>query len=190
MKQTVFLVAHPVETNDALTIFGCPVVYSGIGKVNAAITATDLCLSGNFNKIINIGSCGSTVHPIGTILKAGKVFQDIDATPLVKEFGATPFDLSDECLISIDKSSDITCLTTDTFFDQTKKGGVAPALWHHFMSADIIDMECFAIARACQLVGVDFECWKWVSDNGLGADWETNKDIGFKTFLENYIHII
>ena len=85
----VFIVAVPDEVNTQGEILGSPVIFSGVGKINAAMAAYR-AFSEGYKEVINIGSCGSMKLPPGQLIKVGQVFQDIDATPLV-EYGHTPF---------------------------------------------------------------------------------------------------
>jgi nucleoside phosphorylase len=44
-------------------------------------------------------------------------------------------------------------------------------------------MECFAIAKVCEIYGMKFTSYKWVSDNGDGSAWEENCKIGFNSVI-------
>lgn len=175
----VFVVALKEEVNNLSNIFDIPVIISGVGKINAAITAGKLKYKG-IKHIINIGSCGSFKHNIGDVLKIGSIYQDIDATPLV-EYSHTPGEKNNNIIISESKTS---CFTTDTFICKTKK--FSGSFTNFIDKTDIFDMEAFSFAKACVELNMEFSCYKWVSDNGSGGDWEENKDIGFKNFKLKY----
>ena len=85
MNKTIFIIALTEETNIANDILGYPIIYSGVGKINATMAAYR-AFSEGYKTIINIGSCGSLKHPAGTIIKVGSVYQDIDGSPLC-EYG-------------------------------------------------------------------------------------------------------
>ncbi|NBS52687.1 MAG: hypothetical protein EBS96_08755 [Spartobacteria bacterium] len=96
MKDRVFLVAVPLEVGGLQEILGSPVIFTGVGKINAASAAHHAVAQG-FRKIVNIGSCGSLSIPVGQVVQIGRAIQDIDATPLCG-YGETPFeDDSMEC---------------------------------------------------------------------------------------------
>jgi nucleoside phosphorylase len=117
MNKRVFIVASPLETGIINDINGSPVIYSGVGKINATMAAYKAFTDG-YNEVINIGSCGSLKHEQGTIINVGLVYQDIDGTPLC-EYGITPFEYTRN--IVVNRLSDLTCFTTDYFVDLSQK---------------------------------------------------------------------
>ena len=141
-----FIVALPEEINNADQIYGIPIYYSGIGKLNSAIATYELINKG-FTEIINIGSCGSQNHKVGELLKVGKVYQDIDVTPIY-EFGLTTKNVEDQSII-IDPTSNISCFSTDYFFDHNQKSKYSNNYLESIQKYNIFDMECFSQARIC-----------------------------------------
>jgi adenosylhomocysteine nucleosidase len=170
----IYIVALPLEVNMENKIDGDVVLFSGVGKINAAITATKACLL-KPKEIINLGSCGSLSLPPGEIVEVGKVYQDIDGTPLC-DYGITPFE--DDKVINISNSS-FTCFTTDYFVDMSQKSKYSKNYLNMIQKVDIFDMECFAIAKTCHKFSIPFKAIKWISDNGNGGDWEKNCKISF-----------
>ena len=45
---------------------------------------------------------------------------------------------------------------------------------------DVIDMECYSIAKVCKQFNMQFSSYKWVSDDGNAASWEKNCQIGLE----------
>jgi adenosylhomocysteine nucleosidase len=181
MKDTVFIVALREETGNSDEILGCPVIYSGPGKINSSIAACQ-AISRGFKNIINIGSCGSLKLEPGEIIKIGKVYQDIDFTPLC-QYGET-FLGDGSIYIEMDKSSDFTCFTTDYFFDCNQIGKYSENYIRMVNECSIFDMECFAIAKSCISHSVNFNSYKWVSDDGHPEEWEKNQKDGFERAKE------
>lgn len=177
----VFIVAVPEEVGHATTILGSPVIFSGVGKVNAAMAATKACEMGA-KQVINIGSCGSTTHKAGEYFKVGHVYQDIDASPLA-EYGYTPFEEGDKHLV-LDDASEISLFTTDYFYDAAQSSKYSDHYLEMIEQCDIMDMECYALAKVCAAHDVDFQSFKWVSDDGDATSWEANCKIGFEHVLE------
>jgi adenosylhomocysteine nucleosidase len=175
----VFIVASPLETGYSQDIKGHPIFYSGVGKINATIAAMKVIHDG-YNEIINIGSCGSLSLKVGEIVKIGKIYQDIDATPLC-EYGETPFENCKEINIS---DSGIKCFTTDYFVDINQMDKYSSFYKSMINECDIFDMECFAIAKVCERFNVDFKSYKWVSDNGGDVSWEENCKLGFENVIK------
>ncbi len=177
MSKKVFIVAVAEEVNIQGEILGIPVMFSGVGKVNAATAAT-MAFSLGYSEVINIGSCGSLKLPVGEIVKVGQVFQDIDATPL-DEYGVTPFDTNSKQVV-LDAISPYTCFTTDYFYDNSQLSKYSPYYLEMINKCSIFDMECFAIAKVCRRYNVRFSSYKWVSDSGDHNHWKENCKLGFE----------
>ena len=173
----VFIVAVPDEVEIQGKILESPVIFSGVGKINAAMAAWN-AFSQGYNEVINIGSCGSLKTPVGILVKVGQVFQDIDATPL-SEYGETPFEPNSKQIV-VDALSPITCFTTDYFYDQNQRSKYSQRYLDMIENCSIFDMECFAIAKVCKRFNIKFSAYKWVSDNGEHSDWKENCKIGFE----------
>ena len=55
------------------------------------------------------------------------------------------------------------------------------------LASDIVDMEGYAIAKACIRAGVPFTCWKFVTDladENATANWRENVEKGAAAFIE------
>ena len=53
------------------------------------------------------------------------------------------------------------------------------------MDVDLVDMEAYALAKVCKLEGIDFKCFKYISDNAdddASSDWIENCKKGAKLF--------
>ena len=177
MNKKVFIVAVADEVDIQGEILGYPVMFSGVGKINAAMTAT-MAFSLGYDEVINIGSCGSLKLPVGEVVKVGRTFQDIDATPL-DEYGATPFDANSKQVV-LDAMSPITCFTTDYFYDNSQVSKYSSYYLEMIEKCSIFDMECFAIAKVCKRYNVKFSSYKWISDGGDHSHWKENCKIGFE----------
>jgi len=178
MNKKIFIVAVPDEVDTQGKILEYPVIFSGVGKINATMAAMSALHLG-YNEIINIGSCGSLRLPVGEIIvKVGQVFQDIDATPL-DEYGATPFDANSKQIV-LDSNSTISCFTTDYFYDNSQLSKYSPYYLEMIEKCSIFDMECFAIAKVCKRYNVKFSSYKWISDGGDHSHWKENCKIGFE----------
>lgn len=181
MKKCI-IVAVKDEVNNVTHIDNIPVFYSGLGKLNASICASKV-LSLGFNEIINIGSCGSKKHKVGEVIKIGKVYQDIDSSPIC-EYGITPFE-DGEKFIKIGDSPH-TCFTTDYFYDQNQVEKYSKNYLKMIDYCSVFDMESYSIAKVCNLNNISFTSYKWVSDDGDFKDWIENCKIGLNNLLLNY----
>ena len=173
----LFIVAIPDEVDNQYSIFDYPIIFSGVGKINAAMAAYK-AVSLGYTEVINIGSCGSLKLSVGEVVKIGQVFQDIDATPL-SEYGETPFEVASKQII-LDTKSSITCFTTDYFYDKSQQSKYSKYYLDMVESNSIFDMECFAIAKVCKRYRIKFSSYKWISDSGEYSDWKKNCKIGFE----------
>lgn len=183
MPNIVFLSATPLETSGTM-IMNYPIIYTGVGKINAAMTTTDTILSLKPDIIVNFGSCGSlkNIEP-GRILKVGEVHNDIDCYPLTP-YGVTPF--SDAGIFKFENTSNVKCITTDRFYDSSRKD-YSKNFKNHIKKMSIVDMELYAIAQVCNRYGVPLISYKWVSDSGDMSHWKKNAKIGYDKFVEKIV---
>jgi len=161
MSQPLLLLALPHENADDLLLMeGLALHYTGVGKVNAAITATKLLSQSTPRLVINAGSAGSHTLNAGQVVVATQFHQrDMDATAMGFSLGETPFEpgvlLANG--LTLDGYTHTTCYTGDSFV--TSK--------HPALEMSVIDMEAYAIAKVCQQLGHRFICLKFITD---GAD--------------------
>ncbi|MCD8823570.1 5'-methylthioadenosine/adenosylhomocysteine nucleosidase [Mammaliicoccus sciuri] len=165
---------------------------SGIGKVNAAITATLLINEFKPDLIINTGSAGSVDSElnIGDIIISNKVYyHDVNATAFGYKLGQVPsmpeFYETDKELIDLAKSSieqlDLNGIvgevaTGDSFIGSTDQRKVIKS---NFPTASVVEMEAGAIAQTCYQYNVPIIVTRAVSDL---ADKES--DVTFEEFLK------
>lgn len=165
------LVALPEELDFAENIHGIPVHFCGVGKLNAAIGAHHLMMQG-VSEIINIGSCGSRIKPVGEIIKIGKVYQDIDGSPICA-YGLTPFEEPEHAIV-LDPDSEHSCFSTDYFYDHSQISKYSPAYLDRINTCTVFDMELYGMAKVCRKYGINLSAYKWVSDDGDHRDWLEN----------------
>ena len=154
------------------------VVYTGVGKVNAAIMATKTLPIYNTKDTIvyNYGSAGSKVLVKNILYKCTKFEQfDMDARPLADSIGITPYDEETypdipSLIVFNEANSGYLCSTADRFQENP--------------SAPIVDMEAYSIAKVCKIFGFDFAAYKFVSDDGNADEWKQNHMNGADLFME------
>lgn len=153
-------------------IFGCKLVamMTGIGKVNAAIAATNLILRYSVEEIYNIGFSGAVKGVRRGDLVAGTSCTecDFDLTPLGYELGVKPDQkyvyVTDAELIEQCKSIGLytgALGTGDMFLtsNQTK------AEFHERFGICAFDMESGAIASVCDRYGIKSLSIRKISDD-------------------------
>lgn len=154
------------------------VFFTGVGKINAAMLATNLLdLYPDVTKVWNFGTAGGITTDAGGLYQCTKFIQrDMLCTLKGVEQGETPFD-SDPAVL--DFGDGLTCSTGDNFVTDPS----APLL------GDMVDMEAYAIAKVCKRMGVEFECWKYISDkadDSSGGDWADNVANGEPHYIEKF----
>lgn len=159
------------------------ITYTGVGKVNAAITAMRHGKLVGCTKIINYGTAGivSKKDLIGKLIKPDVILQrDMLAEPQAPR-GITPFEKEDTAgPIILNTNTNITLGTGDSFVMDHDP-------WFDYANIDLVDMEAYAIAKSAKALDITFECYKYVSDfadeNAMDT-WQENVDKGANAFME------
>lgn len=185
---SIFVVmALPAESAGRFEKHGISVLYTGIGKVNAAIALTRRLA--RFRRegrgpplVVNFGTAGGIGFPSRTLVACRRfVDRDMDVTPLGFALGVTPFDKLPAMLefpVCFPGLPEAICGTGDSFATRALQ-----------VACDVVDMEAYALAKACRIEGADFACSKFVSD---GADenaaehWRENVAGAADAFVELY----
>ena len=183
-------VALEIEGQGVFEAAGIPVLYTGLGKVNAALALAarlaDLRAHGaTMPTVLNFGTAGSPVLPTHCVVACRAFVQrDMDVTGLGFAPGVTPFEDEPPRLefepLFIDLPHGV-CGSGDRF--EMGRPGV---------DCDVIDMEAYALAKACKRAGAMFGCVKYVTDGADHAaanDWTTNLPRAAAAFLDQYRRI-
>jgi adenosylhomocysteine nucleosidase len=172
------LTAIDDELDKARAPQGVEVIYTGVGKVNAASAATLALLGLRPSLVINFGTAGKISEKLGGLVEVAHVVQrDMMAMPLVPR-GRTPFSPELDRLSS--GHGDVTCGTGDSFV-------TASDSWLNENSIDIVDMELFAIAHVCQRHTIPWRAFKFITDdaNDFAAEhWTANVADGQDLFWD------
>jgi adenosylhomocysteine nucleosidase len=141
---------------------GIPVLYTGVGKVNAAVALTSALAryreAGRALPLVaNFGTAGSARIAPRTLVACRRfVDRDMDVGALGFAPGVTPFDPLPPMLEfgpRFPSLPDAVCGSGDSFATRA-----------HDDACDVVDMEAYALAKACRLAGAEFACAKFVSD--------------------------
>ena len=156
---------------------GWSILYTGVGKINAAIKVTEAVLQNRPSHLINYGTAGALNTSICGLNRVNRVVQrDMDVRPLGFQLGHTPFD----AINHIDLGGPGISLGTGDHFVITEPELVT----------DIVDMEAYALAKVAHLFGIKFHCWKYISDNAnedAADQWNENVAKGSLEFIEQVI---
>jgi adenosylhomocysteine nucleosidase len=153
------------------------IIYSGIGKINAALTSTKAINQFSPCKIMNFGTAGKVNPKLDGLLEIGKVIQrDMMAEPLAPR-GTTPFcDRPKEYL----SSGKYICGSGDSFVS-------AADPWLLSQGVDVVDMELFAIAYVANYHQIPWHSYKYITDDANESsanDWHQKVNHGQDLFIE------
>ena len=154
-----------------------PIVFTGIGKVNAAIQLYQGIQQHQPDIVINYGTAGSVGHHTGLLKVDTFVQRDMDVRPLGVPRGVTPF--TEE---KLPEAKGIVLGTGDSFVidKETQLDGLEVEL-------DLIDMEAFALNEVCKHHNVEFHSYKYVTDStdsDSSDHWQENVSKGAELFAE------
>jgi adenosylhomocysteine nucleosidase len=181
------VMALELEAQGLFAAAGIDVLYTGIGKVNAAYALTrrlmELRRAGaEMPRVINLGTAGSHTFKTGSLVACTSFVQrDIDLTALGFPHGTTPYDSLPPMLefpVTVPHLPHGVCSSGDSF--ETR----GPVVSH-----DVLDMEGYALAKVCLLERVPFTCVKYITDgadHAAAGDWHANLPKAAAAFLEIY----
>nr|WP_267903828.1 5'-methylthioadenosine/S-adenosylhomocysteine nucleosidase [Sphingomonas sp. EC-HK361] len=173
-RRTLFVMATTHEYGPALRARINPLI-TGVGPIEAAI-GTALALQALADKsalpdrVVSLGSAGSRRCTLGAVYQIASVsWRDIDASALGIPKGVTPFlDLAPVQPLDTPFTG-VPTATLSTGSDIVSGDAYAA------IDADMVDMETFAVLRACQRFGVPLAGLRGVSDGagelGKLLDW-------------------
>jgi len=186
-RAPLVVVALEAELQGLFESAQIPVLYTGLGKVNAALAlARTLATQRHAGRlpalVLNFGTAGSRTFATGSVVACRRFVQrDMDVTGLGFALGETPFESIPPVLsfpVVFPHLPDGVCGTGDRF--ETGAGGLA---------CDVIDMEAYALAKVCLAEGVAFACAKYISDGAdadAAADWQSALPRAAAAFLGLY----
>ena len=178
----LIVMALPQESRGRLEAAGASVLYTGVGKVNAAATlarrlAEVRCAGAPLPLVVNLGTAGSRTQPVHTLVACNRFQQrDMDVRGLGFPPGVTPFDDTPPVIEFAPVFPHLpqhACSTADSFATQVYDGG------------DVVDMEAFALARVCLAERARFGCVKYVTDGAdsdSAAHWEAALEAASRAF--------
>jgi len=145
----------------------------GVGKINATYNLIKLIHEHKPSEVINYGTAGAIKKELSGIVECTKFYQrDMDVRSLLNlKLGETPFDHINEI---INSEEGFSCGSGDSFVNKQIE-----------MDLDLVDMEAYALAKVCKLEGINFKCFKYISDNAdenATSDWTENCKKGAKLF--------
>lgn len=160
--------ALPLESGGAIENLGVPVLYTGVGKLNAAYALTrelvrrQAQIDRQPRLVLNLGTAGSAVFPTGALVECTRFVQrDMDASPLGFAVGETPYDEHPPVLEHAARFTHLvtaSCGSGDDF-----------CLSYDAREFQVVDMEAYALAKVCRMEGLPFASVKYISDGAKDA---------------------
>ena len=185
LPRTLVVMALRVESSGIFEAAGVPVLYCGVGKVNAAIALTkELSRYAHQGQemplVVNFGSAGSRSFASGTLVACQEFVQrDMDVSGLGFALGVTPYDEAPASLLFDPVFTHLpsaVCGSGDSF-----------AMVDIEVDCAVIDMEAYALAKVCWHENARFACAKYVTDGADHAaadDWQRNVHMAAEQFLQ------
>jgi adenosylhomocysteine nucleosidase len=162
---------------------GVEIIYSGLGKINAALASIKAIDQFSPRKIINFGTAGKINPKLEGLLEIGRVIQrDMMAEPLAPR-GKTPFCNKPSEYFSSGKH---VCGSGDSFVTTTD-------LWLLEQGVDVVDMELFAIAAVASYSGIEWASYKFISDEAnesSGQVWSSQVKNGQQLFADQLLNYL
>lgn len=184
----LIVMALQLESQGVFERAGIPVLYCGVGKVNAAWALTRRLAEyrhagAPLPHVLNFGTAGSRNHRIGAFVECHAFVQrDMDVTGLGVPLGTTPFDADVPAQLEFPtlfaQLPRAICATGDSFATTA-----CP------VPCDVLDMEAYALAKVCWFERARFTAVKHVTDtadHAAGVDWQSNLHRAADVFLQLY----
>lgn len=161
-RRLLFVMAVGAEYGPHLRARFAPLM-TGVGPIEAAL-ATGIALDRLAREdrlpdlVVSLGSAGSRRCPLGTVWQVANVsWRDMDASRIGFAKGVTPF---------IDHPPALPLVTPFAWQTATLSTGadIVGGTDYDAIEADMVDMETFAIARACDRYGVPLMGLRGISD--------------------------
>jgi adenosylhomocysteine nucleosidase len=156
---------------------GVVLEHCGVGKVNAALATAEALRRHAPRLVVNFGTAGAVRTGLHGLHEVARVRQrDMLTEPLAPR-GTTPFDARPPLLAN--GREGLSCGSGDSFVS-------APDAWLAEQAIDLVDMELWGIASACERAGVPWRAFKYVTDRAdeaAAGDWQARVGEGERLFL-------
>jgi len=187
LPSILIVMALQQESQGVFEAAGLSVLYTGLGKVNAAIALTRQLTryihhSQTLPLVLNFGTAGSHVHRKGSLLACHEFVQrDMDVSGLGFEVGLTPFEDTPALLKFAPVFTQLpaaVCGSGDSFVTAQAQ-----------QKYTVVDMEAYALAKVCLLENTKFACVKYITDGtdqDAANDWQENAHKAAESFVDLY----
>lgn len=162
---------------EAAHLSGGDVLLTGPGKVSAAVSVAGALARRRPSRVLNVGTAGALRSGLHGTFTVGRVLEhDFDAAAIAAITGQPlPAELE------LDPTSEVVLATGDVFVQDEELRRALAARAH------LVDMEGYAVARACAAAGVPCTIVKVVSDEastGALRSWQETIDQSARLIAE------
>jgi adenosylhomocysteine nucleosidase len=187
LPATLVVFALEVESQGLFAARGIPVLYTGIGKINAAMALTRTLARYRhgglpFPQVLNLGTAGSRHFARGALVECHHFVQrDMDVRALGFAAGHTPFD---ETPARLEFPRTFTHLPAGLCGSGDSFETGEPRLY-----CEVVDMEAYALAKVCRIEGAPFACAKYITDGAddtAATDWQESVAHAAAAFWQLY----
>ncbi len=187
LPTTLVVIALEIESQGLFAARGVPVLYTGVGKINAAMILTRALARYRHGaqalpQVLNLGTAGSRHFARGALVECHDFVQrDMDVRALGFAAGHTPFDETPARLQFPRAFPHLPagiCGSGDSF--ETGEPRVF---------SEVVDMEAYALAKVCKSEGAPFACAKYITDGAdetAAADWQDSLSHAAAAFWDLY----
>ncbi|MFD1910896.1 5'-methylthioadenosine/S-adenosylhomocysteine nucleosidase [Halodurantibacterium flavum] len=159
-RSVLFVMAARAEYGPELRARINPLI-TGIGPVEAAVALTRALAQMRHlpDLVVSLGSAGSARLTQGEVYQVSRVgYRDMDASPLGFAVGETPF-------LGLPAELDLPCPLENVPSATLSTGGnIVSGAAYGRINADMVDMETYALLRACMGFGLPLIALRGVSD--------------------------
>lgn len=158
-----------------------PIIFTGVGKVCAATAlAKYLAENPNTRRVINFGTAGGIKNVTKGKLYPVNKFVESDFRSCSVNLPHSDIIEFPEWLPGVEH---LCCSTQDHFVTDPTELDAVP----FGNLVNLVDMESYALAYVCQQFGIEFHCYKYISDDAndsAAAEWITNVSNGEEQFIQ------
>lgn len=175
-RRILYVMAAPAEYGPHLKMRFTPLM-CGVGPVEAAINLTRALVRENPQVVVSLGSAGSRTLEQAEVYQVSSVsYRDMDASPLGFEKGLTPF-------LDHPVELPLTVITDHVPAKRLSTGAnIVSGAAYDTIDADLVDMETFALKRACMEFHVPLIGLRGISDGAA--------DLHHYDDWTQYLHVI
>jgi adenosylhomocysteine nucleosidase len=176
--KTLVVMALEAEAQNYFYEARIPVLFTGMGQVNASMKlAHHLALNGP-HRIVNLGTAGSTREAVGSIFEIQRVYQrDVDLSLAGLPQGRWPGEATYLQLETMDLGlNQCSCASGDSIRNSTWRSPEEPKTKFN-EEVDVFDMELYALAKVAKFYHSPISSVKYItdsSDHKTKDSWKAN----------------